>query len=962
MSEQLTVPPLDYGGPVTWPFEPFPAGALEGTVVDRFDAIVSRFSGRPAIADASGVTTYGELGALVDRVAAAIADATSGRAGPVAVVCRHEARFPAAVLGVLAGGRGCIPLDASHPIERNRLIAMHADAAAVIVADGLSSDIRDLFPDVPVLDLDRLAVGDAHRVRPRCGPDDLACVIYTSGSTGTPKGVYQDHRGVLHDVMQSVHTAHIECHDRLALFYSPCVIAGWRVMLTALLSGAQLHVLEPAALGASGLASAIRTHALTVLRSSPTLFRHVAGALEPDVRFESVRLVQLGGERIDWSDVDAFKRACVPGALLGVHLGATECWTIHTQWFVDESIRSGAERLPVGRPVPDRTVTILDEEGQPAADDEVGECVVTSRYLARGYWKNPDLTARTFLRDAADPGARVYRTGDLVVRRPSGLLEHVGRRDQQIKLGGRRVEPGEIEAALKQCTGIQDGAVIASRTPSGDVRALTAYVEIRPDARGLLPRHVKALLSQRVPRHMVPAKVVILDTLPRLVTFKIDRARLVEIDATPQGDLVERGDDPMLDAVATVFEQVLQVEGATADDSLLSLGADSLQTITVAAKLETRFGIRVPLDTFEAAESLREVARWIEVARRSSGGAFQTTARPDSNAAVRPIRTRESRLTAQRAQRTSHAVEPIDMAAWAATVESLFDAGDLPGALRTLQAVFPNIAESSSSRSGRRLLEILRRVPAHPGGPLVFDEDPNREVQIVERADADTVMVLFCGNRRGLGVPLRVVHQWFGRLPATLLYLRDQRREHYFSGLRAFGPDRDATLTALRGIVGSRRTICVGTSSGAVAAMQYGLDLGAESVVVFAGPLNFSQEFNLYLRSAWLASRLRRTVPAALVDLRRAYANAPASPRALLVYGDNCWDDRLHAEYMSGLPGVRLLPVQDNREHNIIAEVIARGWFDRVVDWAWSRTDDLPAVIPIGAAPAGHEPAVGVTA
>jgi amino acid adenylation domain-containing protein len=960
MSEQPAVLPLDHGGPVSRPFEQFPPGTEDGTVVDRLDAIVARYAARPAIADASGVTTYGELGAQVDSVAEATVHVTTGRPGPVAVVGRHDARFPGAVLGILAAGRGCIPLDASHPIERNRLIAAHADAAAVAVTDGSSSRARDLFPGIPVLDLNNLASAEGRRVREQCGPDAVACVIYTSGSTGTPKGVYQNHRGVLHDVMESVHTAHIGSDDRLALFYSPCVIAGWRVMLSALLSGAQLHVLEPVALGASGLTSAIRTHALTVLRSSPTLFRHVAGALEPGERFESVRLVQLGGERIDWSDVDVFKRACVPGALLGVHLGATECWTIHTHWFVDEGIRAGSERLPVGRSVLDRTVSILDEDGRPVADDEAGECVVTSRYLARGYWKDPGLTARTFASDTADSEAYVYRTGDLVVRRRDGLLEHVGRRDHQIKLGGRRVEPGEIEAALRQCTGIADAAVVARRAPSGDVRALTAYVETRPEAGGLLPRHVKALLSQRVPRHMVPAKAVILDRLPRLVTFKIDRARLQEIDATPQGDPVERGDDPLLDAVATVFEQVLQVEGSTADDSLLSLGADSLQTITVAAKLETRFGIRVPLDTFEAAESIREVARWIEAARRSPGVALPSASRSEKVEDVPPIARRESRLTARRASRQPSPAGPTDMAAWAATVEGLFEAGDLQGAVQTLQAVFPDVTKSSS-RSGRRLLEIVRQIPASAGGPIAFDEDPNREVQIVERPDAAAAIVLFCGNRRGLGVPIRVIHQWFGRLPATLIYLRDLRREHYFSGLRTFGPDRDATLASLRAIVGSRRTICVGTSSGAVAALHFGLDLGAESAIVFAGPLNFSQEFNLYLRTAWLASRLRRTVPAALLDVRRHYADAPKPPRALLVYGDNCWDDRLHAEYMSGLPGVRLLPVGDNREHNVVTEVIARGWFDRVIDWAWSRTDDLPAVIPVGAAPA-HPSALGASA
>ena len=243
------------------------------------------------------------------------------------------------------------------------------------------------------------------------------------------------------------------CRDRIALFYPPSVIAGLRTLLSGLMSGAALEVLPPRIFGRTALAGQIQARAITVLRLSPTLFRHLADALPTGACFDEVRLVLLGGERVDWSDFDLFRRACLPHAELGVHLGATECWTVHTEWKVDPSVRADCPRLPVGRAIAGRRVDIVGEDGATLPEGEVGEAVVTSRYIALGYWREPELTAQSFTVNPADPLQRSYRTGDLVRRRPDGLVEFVGRKDSQIKLHGYRIEPNEVESALKACTG-----------------------------------------------------------------------------------------------------------------------------------------------------------------------------------------------------------------------------------------------------------------------------------------------------------------------------------------------------------------------------------------------------------------------------------------------------------------------------------------------------------------------------
>jgi non-ribosomal peptide synthetase component F len=207
-------PPLDHDGPVDWPFEPFPYSALDASVSDRFDDIAERYSDRLAVSDLNRSLTYSELKLLVDRIAAATAAATSGRPGPVAVLVATEPRYPAALLGVLAAGRAYVPLDPGDPIERNRAIASHAQAAAVISASKLAVHRRALFQhDVPIVEIDGLPAAPS-RQAPRPKPDDLAQITYTSGSTGMPKGVFQNHRGVLYKALQRINSLHISHEDR----------------------------------------------------------------------------------------------------------------------------------------------------------------------------------------------------------------------------------------------------------------------------------------------------------------------------------------------------------------------------------------------------------------------------------------------------------------------------------------------------------------------------------------------------------------------------------------------------------------------------------------------------------------------------------------------------------------------------------------------------------------------------
>jgi non-ribosomal peptide synthetase component F len=345
------------------------------------------------------------------------------------------------MLGILAAGRAYVALDADHPIERNRQIAVEAGVCVVISAGDFAADARCLFPhNVPIIDIEALPERSSKRPNVRSKPDDLGCIYYTSGSTAMPKGIALSHSNLLQIPYLITNAAHISCDDRLLMVQSASVIAANRCLYSALLNGASLHILKPHSLEPRYLAHRIRARGVTIYYSVPTLLRRLADSLGADERLDDVRIACLGGDRIEWSDVDHCRRIFSRNVFVHANIGSTETAGAHSGWFIDAALRATTPRPPVGRPAPERMVTIVDDDGNPVADGEVGEIVVASPYLALGYWHDGVLTTGAFTIDPADPKSRVFKTGDMGRMRPDGLLEFAGRNDQQIKIRGHRIE------------------------------------------------------------------------------------------------------------------------------------------------------------------------------------------------------------------------------------------------------------------------------------------------------------------------------------------------------------------------------------------------------------------------------------------------------------------------------------------------------------------------------------------
>ncbi|MBG0815927.1 non-ribosomal peptide synthetase/MFS transporter [Planomonospora sp. ID82291] len=511
--------------------------------------------------------TYAEL----DRRSRAIAALLRRRygVGPdvrVGVLLDRSTDLAAAVLGVLVAGGAYVPLDPKQP--RDRLAHMLADSGAVAVLT--SSAGRALVPDGhPVVCLDAEELTETAFDDPGTTPDHLAYVIYTSGTTGRPKGVGVQHRQVLNYLAGVRERFAVEPGSVFTLLQSLSFDFGVTVFYLSLLTGGELHLLDPQAPVEELAGTLGRTDYLKMTPSH--LASLLAGADPRDLLPR--RLLILGGEASAWS----WARELAGHTPVANHYGPTEA-TVGVATHAVTAAPETASALPVGGPLPGVRLYVLDEHLRPVPPGMTGEIHIGGDRLARGYLGQPGLTADRFLPDPyGAPGARMYRTGDLGRWLPTGELCFLGRRDLQVKVRGYRVELSEIESVLTDLEGIEQ-AVVELR---GD--RLVGYLVGEP----IPVRELRARLADRLPEYMIPGRFVRLDELPLKSHGKVDRARLPEPgDERPDHEAgFAPPQTPLEEGIAQVWAEVLGLARVGALDDFFELGGHSLLAAQVVARL-----------------------------------------------------------------------------------------------------------------------------------------------------------------------------------------------------------------------------------------------------------------------------------------------------------------------------------------------------------------------------------------
>jgi amino acid adenylation domain-containing protein len=602
---------------------------LEQTLGRSFEARALRYADRPAICTDRARITYAQLNSLANRQAHALLASGHLWDRPVALLLEQGTPFIAAMLAVAKAGGFFVPLDPGNPALRNahmlqdtaapHLITNHRNLtlARQIAPPGCRIvNLEDLSPDLP-----------DHNPEVAAAPDALACVLYTSGSTGTPKGVMHDHRSLLHNARRHQEAFRITPDDRQTLLYTCGVYGGIRDTFNALLSGASLHPFAVKERGVEGLAQWLLASRITLFCSVATVFRQFATTLTGREQFLDLRLIKLGGEASHRKDVELYRAHFSSNCVLHCGLGATETGVVR-HLFVDHTTQLPGDSVPLGYSVDGVEALIVDEHGEPVAACVVGEIVIRSRYIARGYWNQREANDDRFTSDPHDPQLRIYRTGDLGVLQNDGCLEHRGRKDSLVKIRGNRVELAEIESALRHIENVAHAAVVARQDGRQDF-SLVAYIVASPGATPKV-RELRGALAHKLPDYMIPTGFVLLDELPQTPNGKIDRHALPAPDPTrPTLDQPYKAPRTALESnLAAMWVDILGVRGVGTDDSFFDLGGNSLHALQLMSRIRAEHGRILPLALLFEADTIRKLADVIARGHVKSGWSPLVPIRP----------------------------------------------------------------------------------------------------------------------------------------------------------------------------------------------------------------------------------------------------------------------------------------------------------------------------------------------
>ncbi|HEX8694767.1 MAG TPA: amino acid adenylation domain-containing protein [Longimicrobium sp.] len=622
------------------------------TLHGLIEARAARDPGALAVACDGRTLAYAELDARADRLARALRARGAGPEVLVGVCLDRSVECIVALLGVLKSGGAYLPLDPGYPRERLRYLLEDSGARVVVTDSAVRARVVDPLGIAPqaVLEIDGLDVesdgegGGDGSAAGGAGPGHLAYVIYTSGSTGRPKGVMVEHGPAASHSLLFAELYGIGPGDRFLQFAAMGFDASLEQILPPLAAGAAVAMRGGEPWHAGEFFARAAELGVTVADLTAAYWRRVVQECDGrPARPGPLRLVTVGGEAFPAEAAPAWEE----GASVRVvnAYGPTEAVITATAHDVDPGADAAGRLVPIGGPIPRRSVYVLDDEGEPVPPGVVGELYVGGRLLARGYRGRPALSASRFVPDpfSAEPGGRMYRTGDRARWSPRGELEFLGRVDEQVKIRGHRIEPGEVEGALLEHEGVAEAAVVAHPDARGENR-LVAYV-VAADGAPVPPRELRAFLRERLPETMVPAVFVPLDALPLTPNGKVDRKALPAPagEAQPAGTYVapRRAAEGVL---AGIWCEVLGVERVGAEDNFFELGGHSLVATRVISRVREAFGVELPLRTLFESQTVRSLAARIQALARAGGGAEPPAVVPVPREGELPLSFAQERL------------------------------------------------------------------------------------------------------------------------------------------------------------------------------------------------------------------------------------------------------------------------------------------------------------------------------
>lgn len=579
-----------------------------------FEAQVARTPDAPALTCQGETLTYADLNIKANRLAHVLQDRGVRPNARVAVMMERSVAMVVALYGVMKAGGAYVPIDPAYPAERVNFMLHDTDAAVLLVQRNTPANLKTEAVEVLVLEGDGSAIGaeDNTNIESGTGLDDMAYVIYTSGSTGQPKGVVNNHRGICNRLLWMQQEYSLDAADTV-LQKTPFTfdVSVWE-FFWPLLFGARLAVAPPGAhRDSSALAGLVTQYDVTTMHFVPSMLQLFVD--EPAAaRCTSLKRVFCSGEALPLPLLDRFFR-CLPDCELHNLYGPTEAAVDVSYWRCRPGGLNGV--VPIGRPVANTQLHILDSLMRPLPVGVAGELFIGGVQVARGYLNRDELTATRFIADpfSKEPGARLYRTGDLARYLADGNIDFLGRQDHQVKMRGLRIELGEIEVQLANCSGVREAVVVLREDRPGDQR-LVAYVVAR-SGQTLQAEALQQQLRKSMPDFMVPHPILLLEEMPLNTSGKVDRKALpAPAELAPRPSREAAGVSELEKQIAAIWCSILGVASVGRRENFFDLGGHSMLVAKVRAELKDKLGSDI---------SMAEMFRYTTVeglAQRLEGG------------------------------------------------------------------------------------------------------------------------------------------------------------------------------------------------------------------------------------------------------------------------------------------------------------------------------------------------------
>lgn len=618
-----------------------------------FEEQAARSKDEPAVIYKGSLLSYGELDRRANQLARELLLLGVGADRLVGLYLERTPEMIVALLATLKAGGAYLPLDPGYPLERLAYMLRDAQVSVLLT----TREMRERL-DVPVahivcLDEDRNNLAEENDeendapLPDEVKPNHLAYVIYTSGSTGRPKGVMITHRGAVNYLSWATAAYRVADGAGAPVHSSIGFDLTVTSMFTPLLSGRSVILVAEEA-GLQGLKDQLHRHGnLSLVKITPAHLGVLNQSLPDDEAMGATRALVIGGEALSGESLQFWKQHAPQTRIINEY-GPTETVVGCCVYEVTAGqTQPGA--VPIGRPIANTQIYVLNEEGQPVSAGIVGEIFIGGEGVARGYLNHPELTAEKFVPDAisGEQGRRLYRSGDLGRFLAGGGLEYVGRADAQVKVRGYRVELGEIETVIAEQKGVREAVVIVRDDGAGD-KALLAYVVLKNDAEDSV-EELKGELRNHLPEYMIPAALIRLESLPLTANGKIDRNALPEYhaDEFAAGASEQASRTPIEEIVAGALAEVLSLKNVGVDANFFELGGHSLLALRIVSRLQSAFQIELPVDSIFEAPTVSSLAVVIENIIRADKGHTLRVIQPVSREEDLPLSFAQQRLWIQ---------------------------------------------------------------------------------------------------------------------------------------------------------------------------------------------------------------------------------------------------------------------------------------------------------------------------